>query len=698
MRRKRATVKTSGIVIVLVALLLCLAVIKLAYICINSTVDGVDLEAFANNRNTVTKALYSKRGNIYDANGDTLAQNVNSYTLIAYLSSSRTSDISKPQHVVDKESTAASLAPIIGLDEASILKILNKDAYQVEFGKNGKLNESQKEQISALNLPGIDFVTNTARYYKMGAFASYLVGYAKENENGEINGELGIEGYYNDLLKGTNGETKYQQDAYGYKIANTPEYTTDAVDGDDIYLTIDSNIQLIAENAIKKLNDNYTMDWALFTVMDAKTGAIVASATNPSYDPNDLSTLKSYMNPLVSYEYEPGSTMKTFSFATAIDTGNYNGSETYKSGSIDVADVTIRDADKAGWGVISYDTGFAYSSNVAATKLALKVGASTLSDYYEKLGFGAKTNIELSNEVAGDIGFTYQSELATASFGQGITVTPIQMLQGLTAITNDGTTLKPYIVSKIVDSNGNTVYEGSRTELNNVFKKETTDYMKNLMYDVVYKGLSKMWQPSNVTLLAKTGTAQIANPKGGYLDGDFDVIRSLAGIFPQDNPKYIIYVATKKMIGPKSEMAKVVVKAIEEIASYAKITDVNETNNIMNTPITMSNCISDDVSTMKDKLTALGLQVFVLGDGKYVINQYPLKDSVVFKGYKIFLVTNNDDYLLPNFIGWSLNDLKTYALLANLNINVNGYGYVISQDIPENTLITNDLVVNLTLQ
>src|SRR5574344_1009734 len=374
MRRKRATVKTSGIVIVLVALLLCLAVIKLAYICINSTVDGVDLEAFANNRNTVTKALYSKRGNIYDANGDTLAQNVNSYTLIAYLSSSRTSDISKPQHVVDKESTAASLAPIIGLDEASILKILNKDAYQVEFGKNGKLNESQKEQISGLNLPGIDFVTNTARYYKMGAFASYLVGYAKENENGEINGELGIEGYYNDLLKGTNGETKYQQDAYGYKIANTPEYTTDAVDGDDIYLTIDSNIQLIAENAIKKLNDNYTMDWALFTVMDAKTGAIVASATNPSYDPNNLSTLKSYMNPLVSYEYEPGSTMKTFSFATAIDTGNYNGSETYKSGSIDVADVTIRDADKAGWGVISYDTGFAYSSNVAATKLAVKVG------------------------------------------------------------------------------------------------------------------------------------------------------------------------------------------------------------------------------------------------------------------------------------------------------------------------------------
>jgi cell division protein FtsI/penicillin-binding protein 2 len=695
---KRVTVKTSKLLLIIVALSLCAAIIKLGYVCINKTIDNVDLEAFANNRNTVTKSLYSSRGAIYDAQGEKLAQNVNSYTLIAYLSPTRTKDDKHPAHVVDKEATAKAIAPIIGKDEASILKILSKDSYQVEFGSAGKLNETQKEQIQDLNLPGLDFVTSTTRYYKMSTFASYLVGYAKTNDQGEINGELGIESYYNDILKGKNGETRYQQDAYGYKIANTPEYTTDATDGSDIYLTIDSNIQLICENAIKKLNDTYAVDWAIFTVMDAKTGAIVASATAPTFNPNNLSTLKSYQNPLVSYEYEPGSTMKTFSFASAIESGNYNGQETYQSGSIDVADVTIRDSNKVGWGTISYDTGFAYSSNVAATKLALKMGTKTLSKYYDELGFGKTTGIELSGEAKGDADFTYQSELATAAFGQGITVTPIQILQALSTIANDGVLLKPYLVQKIVDKNGNITYQGKRTELGQVYSKTTTDYMKKLMYDVVYNGLSPMWQPNNVTLIAKTGTAQIASPKGGYLDGDYDVIRSLAGMFPQDNPQYVIYVATKKMIGPKPEMAKVVVKAIEEIASYAKITDVNETNNIMNTPITMSNCISDDVSTMKDKLTALGLQVFVLGDGKYVINQYPLKDSVVFKGYKIFLVTNNDDYLLPNFIGWSLNDLKTYALLANLNINVNGYGYVISQDIPENTLITNDLVVNLTLQ
>lgn len=696
--KKRVTIKTYKIVLVSVALLLCLIIGRLVYVCLGNNLDGVDLKNFADNRNTVTKTLRASRGTIYDANGDALAQNVNSYTLIAYLSASRTDNMEKPEHVVDKEMTAEALAPIIGMDAKDILKRLNKDAYQVEFGTSGKLNEIQKEKIEALNLPGIDFVVSTSRYYKMSSFASYIVGYAKTNEEGQINGELGIESYYNDDLSGKNGSTTYQQDAKGYKMANVPEYRTEAENGSDVYLTIDSSIQLIAENALKSLSDNYKMDWGLLSVMNAKTGAIVASATVPTFNPNDLSTITSYLNPLVSTSYEPGSTMKIFSFASAIDSGNYNGSETYKSGEIPVADVVIRDAKREGWGTISFDTGFAYSSNVAATMLALRMGSKTLSEYYDKLGFGKTTGIELSGEIAGDMEFTYQSELATASFGQGVTITPIQMMQALTTISNDGMLLKPYIVDKVVDQNGKIVYQGGRQEIGQVYKKETTDYMKNLMYDVVYNGLTKMWQPNNVTLIAKTGTAQIASPKGGYLSGEYNYVTSLAGMFPKEDPQYIIYIVTKKMQGPKTYLANALTKAVDEIASYAKIASTKEDSNLSYPPITLENYISADVVEVLDKLKEKGLKVYVIGNGKYVTNQYPNKNSVVFSGNSVFLKTNSSEITLLDMTGFSMNDINIYSEFIGKKIKINGYGYVASQNVAVDTLITDDIEIEVNLE
>lgn len=696
--KKRVTIKTYKIVLVSVALLLCLIIGRLVYVCLGNNLDGVDLKNFADNRNTVTKTLRASRGTIYDANGDALAQNVNSYTLIAYLSASRTDNIEKPEHVVDKEMTAEALAPIIGMDAKDILKRLNKDAYQVEFGTSGKLNEIQKEKIEALNLPGIDFVVSTSRYYKMSSFASYIVGYAKTNEEGQINGELGIESYYNDDLSGKNGSTTYQQDAKGYKMANVPEYRTEAENGSDVYLTIDSSIQLIAENALKSLSDNYKMDWGLLSVMNAKTGAIVASATVPTFNPNDLSTITSYLNPLVSTSYEPGSTMKIFSFASAIDSENYNGVETYKSGEIPVADVVIRDAKREGWGTISFDTGFAYSSNVAATMLALRMGSKTLSEYYDKLGFGKTTGIELSGEIVGDMEFTYQSELATASFGQGVTITPIQMMQALTTISNDGMLLKPYIVNKVVDQNGKIVYQGGRQEIGQVYKKETTDYMKNLMYDVVYNGLTKMWQPNNVTLIAKTGTAQIASPKGGYLSGEYNYVTSLAGMFPKEDPQYIIYIVTKKMQGPKTYLANALTKAVDEIASYAKIASTKEDSNLSYPPITLENYISADVVEVVDKLKEKGLKVYVIGNGKYVTNQYPNKNSVVFSGNSVFLKTNSSEITLLDMTGFSMNDINIYSEFIGKKIKINGYGYVASQNVAVDTLITDDIEIEVNLE
>lgn len=687
-----------------VSLLLCIAIFKLCYVVLSKDVDGTDLTAFADSRNTVTETLSAKRGTIYDYYGEILAQNVNSYTVIAYLSSSRTTNENNPQHVVDKEQTAEELSPIINMSKEQILKLLNQDLYQVELGPGGRgITELCKKQIKDLNLPGIDFVPSVKRYYKMGNFASYIIGYARTNTEGEIKGEMGIESIYNDTLKGTNGKKTYQQDAYGYQLPDNnkhPVFIEEAKDGSDIYLTIDNNIQLIAENAIYNFVDKYQLDWVTFSVMEAKTGAIVASASSPSFNLNTLDNIESYLNPLTSYTYEPGSTMKIYSFMAAIENGIYNGEETYPSGTIKLKDGTvIKDFNNTGWGNITYNKGFAYSSNVAATKLAQQLGTKKLKTFYENLGFGKNTGIELPGELPGDIDFTYESELANASFGQGMTSTPIQNLQALTSLANNGTVLKPYIVDKIVDNKGNITYQGKKTELNTVASSDTINQVKSLMYDVVYNGFesSKHFAANNVTVIGKTGTAQIASPKGGYLTGNYDYIKSFAGLFPYEDPEYIIYVSVKQIIGETQDIADIVSDAIEEIAKYKNLVETSsdiDTNKI----ITLSNYISKETALTTDLLEKKGLKVVVLGDGKYITNQYPLQNSKVTYKNKVFLLTNSENFVMPNVIGWSGNEISTFCKLVGLKYKINGYGKVSSVNIEEKTPISKEMELEINLE
>lgn len=702
--KRKVTVKIPKVIIFIVAFLFIAIIVQLSYISLSNTVDGINLKNFANNRNTKTETVYAKRGNIYDKYGETLASVTNSYKIFAYLDESRTTNKNNPEHVVDIEYTAKVLNEILGIDYDYAVKQLSQDKYQVYFGTKGKnINESTKNKIEAFNLPGIDFEVGQKRTYSMGQFASYIIGYAKneEDEYGNIvniKGELGIESYYNDKLSGINGSKQYQTDAYGYTLPSAEVVEEEAIDGDNIYLTLDSNIQLFAEDLTKNLSDKYEMDWMIFSVMDAKTGAIVASSTYPNYNPNDLNTLTSYMNPLVSYEYEPGSVMKIFSWASAIEENVYDNEIKFNTGSITLGDGTvINDSNKKGWGEVNYDTGFAYSSNVAATKLAQELKVSGLSKYYKKLGFGSKTGIELSNEVKGKVKFQYESELVTAAFGQGITITPIQMLQALTSITNDGTTLKPYIVSKIVNDAGETVYEGTRTEIEKVYSKETTDYMKKLMHNVVYEGLdyNKVWQPKTTTMIGKTGTAQIASPSGGYLKGNYDYIRSFAGIFPEEDPEYIVYIAAKQITTSASNLAKELTSAVDKIVSYVGL--VNEKNDIESKIISLSNYISADVTTTLEDLKEKKLNVIVLGTGKYVINQYPLRNTKVFENSKVFIVTNNNDYVMEKVTSWSLNEITTYCNLLGIELYTNVYGYVTSQSIEPGVSITEGMSLTVTL-
>lgn len=707
-KRKNNNVPTGNLVIIASFLFFALIIGRGAYLALSTNIDGINIKEFSSSRTTRTDTLTATRGKIYDVNGETLAENVYSYTLIAYLDPDRTTNENNPQHVVDKEGTAQALSTVIDMSYEEILSLLNKEGvYQTEFGKAGKsLNEIQKDKILALGLPGIDFIETQTRYYPNGNFLSYAIGYAKTDSSGEITGEMGIEKQYDDILSGTDGYVTYQKDRNGYKISGTDEIRVEAEDGDDVYLTVDSNIQLFVEQAIAESAKQYAFDGVNIMVADAETGAILASASYPSFDPNTRNDIVSYLDSNVSIGTEPGSTMKIYTYMAAMEAGKYNGNDTYLSGIYTAQDGTqIGDHDRAGWGVITYDYGFAQSSNVAVANLVTKyIDRATLGNYFKKLGFGSKTGIELPNEASGKISFQYETEVINASFGQGILTTPIQNIKALTAIANDGVLLQPYIVDKIVDgSTGEVTYQGERTELGQVASSSTVTKMKQLMHDVVDFGTGSIYAMEGYDLIAKTGTAQIASTDGsGYLTGEYDVIRGFAGIYPAENPKLIIYAT---MTRPQSKSARPLSMIIDQIivnaTQYYGIDTTVDDNEVVDPVVEnlMPSFINQTINNATTTLTEMGVTPYVLGNGTKVVSQYPAEGTTITNKEKVFLVTNDDTTIaMPNITGWSLKEVKTFANLLKIPLTVTGNGYVTSQSIPEGTILNQDSMLTITLE
>lgn len=707
-KRKNNNVPTGNLVIIASFLFFALIIGRGAYLALSTNIDGINIKEFSSSRTTRTDTLTATRGKIYDVNGETLAENVYSYTLIAYLDPDRTTNENNPQHVVDKEGTAQALSTVIDMSYEEILALLNKEGvYQTEFGKAGKsLNEIQKDKILALGLPGIDFIETQTRYYPNGNFLSYAIGYAKTDSSGEITGEMGIEKQYDDILSGTDGYVTYQKDRNGYKISGTDEIRVEAEDGDDVYLTVDSSIQLFVEQAIAESAKQYAFDGVNIMVADAETGAILASASYPSFDPNTRNDIVSYLDSNVSIGTEPGSTMKIYTYMAAMEAGKYNGNDTYLSGIYTAQDGTqIGDHDRAGWGVITYDYGFAQSSNVAVANLVTKyIDRATLGNYFKKLGFGSKTGIELPNEASGKISFQYETEVINASFGQGILTTPIQNIKALTAIANDGVLLQPYIVDKIVDgSTGEVTYQGERTELGQVASSSTVTKMKQLMHDVVDFGTGSIYAMEGYDLIAKTGTAQIASTDGsGYLTGEYDVIRGFAGIYPAENPKLIIYAT---MTRPQSKSARPLSMIIDQIivnaTQYYGIDTTADDNEVVDPVVEnlMPSFINQTINNATTTLTEMGVTPYVLGNGTKVVSQYPAEGTTITNKEKVFLVTNDDATIaMPNITGWSLKEVKAFANLLKIPLTVTGNGYVTSQSIPEGTILNQDSMLTVTLE
>jgi penicillin-binding protein 2B len=679
--------------------------IQLAHLSLSKNIYGIDMRQFALNRNTTSNKIYATRGSIFDRDGNSLAINVTSYTVIAYLSPTRTGSSSTIKHVEDPEYTAYKLAPILDMSVEKLTSLMSQDLYQVELGPGGRgITELKKQEIEALDLPGIDFIEDQKRYYPNGDFASYIIGYAKKNDDGSIIGEMGIESKYDENLKGTDGYEEYQQDLNGYKIPDTPEIRTNPINGNNIYLTLDSNIQRFVETAVKDNSKKYEPEWMVMAVMDAKTGDILGSSSTPSFDPN-IKNITNYENPLASYLFEPGSTMKIFTYMCALETGNYDGNKTYLSGKYKIGDDTVKDWNSGyGWGNISYDLGFEYSSNVGVVNLVNTIlTKEQLKECYQKYGFEDITGIELGRELSKELKFRYPIEVANASFGQGILTTPIQHLQALTLISNNGKMLKPHIVERIIDSNtGKTLYEKEKEETERIVSKETINYMKQLMYNVVNNNnegtTGTRYKIEGLDVIGKTGTAQIYDEKnGGYLIGDRDHIYSFSGMFPKDNPEIIIYAAIKKPnYGNTIALSDSVVSLIKNIAKYKNINTEKKQTNTNIQEYNLENYINKDIEIVKQQLQEKNLNTIIIGNGNTVVDYYPKQKAV--SNDRIILITNGNEFNIPNMTNWSKREAKYLLDYLDIKYKLNGEGYVIEQSIPENTIVTPELEITLTLE
>ncbi|WP_285614364.1 penicillin-binding protein [Pseudobacillus badius] len=690
--------KGAAILFVIFALLFFVLFARFLMIQITGKADGHSLKNEALQKYLRTDVLESNRGTIYDQHGSVIAEDATSFTLAAILDPSITTNPEKPKHVKDPEKTAEVLAKYIDMDKSEIENRLKrfkkKGAFQVEFGKQGRdLSNSTKKKIEAEELPGIIFLRDSKRFYPNGKFASHLIGFTQKLEEKQGNqvihrtiGQMGIEKAYEKYLRGKDGKIQYKSDLWGYLLQDKKQMIQEPDDGDHLYLTIDTKIQTFLEDALNDVEKEYKPGKAFALVADAKTGKILAMGQRPSFHPDTRAGLgDNWSNDLVEYSFEPGSTMKIFTLASAIEEGVFHPKETYKSGRYQVGRSAIRDHNGgAGWGTITYLEGVQRSSNVAMANLLEKMGPEVFKQYLDDFHFGKQTGIRLPNEAKGQILYNYPLEQVTTAFGQGTTVTALQLVQAATAITNDGNMMRPYIIDRIVDDKTNQAIVKNKPEkVGEPISKATAEQTRKVLKTVTTAehGTGRIYQIQGYEVAGKTGTAQMPNPNGGYLQGANNYIFSFLGMAPAKDPQLIVYaaVAQPKLEGesgsvPVSKIFNPVMRnSLQYLNIEPKQTPVAKA-------IKLKSFEGKAVSEVVKELKGQQVNPIVMGEGKKIIGQSPSARSTLLQGEKVILQTDGQT-TMPNMENWSLRDVMKASNLAGLKVSYTGEGYVVSQNI-----------------
>lgn len=673
--------------------------------------SGTSLNSYLESVSTVNETVYAQRGHIYDANGEVVAQDIKTYDIICYLSKDRKGNGNTPAYVDDPLYTAKALSTIIGIDETTCFKYLSQEGlYQTELGPLGRnlSEETKKEILDYPGLHGIGFKESSSRMYpQKDDFAPYLIGFAQSNDKGKLVGKMGLEAYLNDELSGTDGSHVYQMSKQGYVLPGMYEEYNAETNGYDVYTTIDTSIQEALADSFDDIITVNNASKAWGAVVEINSGKILAWGQTPGFDPNTLE-IEDYLNTGTQFPYEPGSVFKSIIYAAAMDLGVYNGDATYNSetycfssrGNTPYRTYSsdnygcITNAAGKSWGTISFDYGLIYSSNVATmTLLENYVGTQNFIDYVIKFGFFQDVDSDGIDEVTGVKHYFYPAEKLSLTYGQGSSVTMLQLLQAYTAIFGNGEMVKPYFIDKIVDPETNElVYEGERTVVGNPIKEQTARDLQKLLARVVSDphGTAMYYAIDEVDIMAKTGTSEISLIGEGY--NSDDSISSVMMAFPAENPKYMLYYAYISPYNYYNHLNSSVIKELTKrvaILTNSGVTPQKVTSNTYET-YTMDNLTNLSIDDAYDALEDKAVDIIVIGDGNKVIDQYPKVNSTYYSNSKVFLLTNGKEITIPDFTSWTRKDVVTYWNLSGIPIVINGYGVVYEQSILPYTIVNKD--------
>lgn len=490
----------------------------------------------ASHEHVSQELIPARRGTIYDAHGEALVTNVDYHLVFAV-----------PSQLDRPEIAAEKLAPILGMPSGAIMQRFAASKYWVSLAHMQP--PAVANQIRALKLAGIGLQPESKRVYPAGSLASQLLGFTSYDGQGQY----GIERYYNKQLSGTPGRLTAEHDVAGNLINLNDSSMNPPQNGADLSLTIDRTIQFIAEQQLDAAVAKHQATGGTVIVMDPHTGAILAMASTPTYDPNHFETTKSklFVNPAISVPYEPGSTFKVVTLSTGLDLHRITPNTTMvDTGSAILGGQRIWDWDRKAHGTVTMTQVLEHSLNLGAAFVARRTGPADFYRYVHNFGFGARTGIDLQGEVVGTVrqpdgGNWYPIDLSTNAFGQGLTVTPIQLITAVAAVANGGAMVRPYVVAQIV-RNGHAQVTVP-TIVGHPISPETAQQMTTMMEAVVAKGEGTEAAIPGYIVAGKTGTASIAE-HGVYLQNA--TIASFIGFVPAQQPAFIMLV---KIDRPKDD-------------------------------------------------------------------------------------------------------------------------------------------------
>lgn len=628
---------------------------KIIYLMV---IEAPQLRELAQRQHTKTIKLVPKRGPILDREGRVLAESVLVDSLYAH-----------PNQMQDPQAVARVLAPILKVSESELLKLLDQSKSFVWIKRTLKPEEASaiRKLITPKDSPWkkvLVLIPEYARYYPEGVLAAQLIGFSGDDGSGLE----GIEKRYDPTLSGEALSFVVERDAGGRTIYPSPDVIPNSSGGNRLVLTIDSRLQQIVEDALDEVMITTNAERAMAGVMKVDTGEILAMAVRPTFNPNDFKRFDPalYRNNFVTDIFEPGSTFKSFTLAGVLDTHALKSDDEFfcEEGAFEIDGSIINDTHSYGW--FTVEEIIVHSSNIGAAKMGLKLGREKFEEYIRRFGFGEPTGIEITGENPGIVRSMRKISrvgVATISFGQGIGVTAIQLLSAFNAIANNGVWIKPTIINRIEDAQGNVVFTAA-PQTRKVVDSDTAKEMTRIFTNVVHGGgTGGRAAPNGYLAAGKTGTAQKVNHQtGGYFEDKY--VGSFVGFVPAKNPAITILVVVDDPKGVPFGGA-VAAPAFKKIAERS---------------LPLLGVLPDNA---RDPIANVAQQVAPVTIGTPATPAFT--NAVNLAPYFVRQKPSICSTCMPDLLGMTLREVLVVASQRKVHVDIAGEGRVISQLPPVGT-------------